>query len=418
MMKISILTTGTRGDTQPYIALGKELKELGHEVKVAAFENYKGLVEGHGLNFHPIEGDISKISKEMAKSSIESDSPIKFFTSFRKMRPYIKDKQIAMQRDLFEACKEAEAIIYHPGAAIGEFAGEHFSVPTILATPFPMAPSKEYPALIFYHMRWGKSANLLTHKLFEKGFWMMVKSPIGQYWKEQFGELPKNFVNPYTKEATAHHTSVMSMSQHVFPQSNEQTKGLGYWFLDEDLSSWQPPQDLVSFIESGKPPVYVGFGSIYDENAAETTKLVLESLRNAGKRGIIGMGWNTMEGMEEYEDMYFIESIPHTWLFPKMAGVIHHGGAGTTAAAFRTGVPSVVVPHGNDQFAWGKRTEELGVGSSPIPRKKLTVDNLTEGINKMLEMEIVENAIELGKKLQRENGARDTAHYIDSFLNT
>lgn len=125
-----------------------------------------------------------------------------------------------------------------------------------------------------------------------------------------------------------------------------------------------------------------------------------------------------MEGMEEYEDMYFIESIPHTWLFPKMAGVIHHGGAGTTAAAFRAGVPSVVVPHGNDQFAWGKRTEELGVGSSPIPRKKLTVDNLTEGINKMLEMEIVENAFELGKKLQRENGARDTAHYIDSFLNT
>jgi sterol 3beta-glucosyltransferase len=126
-MKITILTTCTRGDTQPYISLGEELEKLGHEVKLAAFENFQELVKSHDLNFHPIRGDISKISAEIAKSSIDSDNPIKFFTSFRKMKPYIKDKQMGMQQDLFEACEGAEAINYHPGAAIGQFAGEYWS---------------------------------------------------------------------------------------------------------------------------------------------------------------------------------------------------------------------------------------------------------------------------------------------------
>ncbi|KZE67557.1 hypothetical protein AWM68_19025 [Fictibacillus phosphorivorans] len=416
-MNISLLTTGTRGDTQPYIALGKELKKLGHAVKIAAFENYQGLVEDHGLDFHPIKGDISKIVGEMSKSSIESDNPLKFFTSFRKMKPYIKDKQMGMQSDLFDACEEADAIIYHPGAAIGQFAGEYFGVPTVLATPFPMAATKNYPALIFYRVRLGKMANLLTHKLFEKGFWLTVKSPIGEFWKERFGMLPKHFNNPYLKETTRFHTSVMSMSQHVFPQSNEETKCLGYWFLKEDLTDWEPPKELVSFIESGKPPIYVGFGSIYDENANETAKLVVEALRKTGHRGILGMGWNRVDDIEDFKDMYFIDNIPHTWLFQRTAGVIHHGGAGTTAATYYSGVPSVVVPHGNDQFAWGKRTEELGVGSAPIPRKELTVEKLMDGILRMQQESVVEKARELGNRLQKENGARDTALYIHTFLN-
>ncbi|WP_374055890.1 glycosyltransferase [Rossellomorea sp. FM04394] len=415
-MKISLLTTGTRGDTQPYIALGKELKNLGHEVKLAAFENYGELVEQHGLHFHPIKGDIAKISREMAKSSIESDNPIKFFSSFQKMKPYIKDKQLGMQTDLFEACEGADAIIYHPGAAIGQFAGEHSGVPTILASPFPMAPTKEYPALIFYQLRWGKTVNLLTHKLFEKGFWLTIKPSIAAFWKERFGGLPLHFSNPFGRESTTDHTSVMSMSPCVFPQPKAGMKSLGYWFLDEDLSEWTPPRDLVDFMDKGDAPVYVGFGSIYDERAETTTKLVVEALRKSGKRGIIGTGWNQVEDKEGYEDMYFIESIPHTWLFPKMAGVIHHGGAGTTASAFRAGVPSVVIPHGNDQFAWGKRTEELGVGPAPIPRKKMTVENLSRAILSMQQESMKETALELGRQLQQENGAGETARYIHHFL--
>ncbi|MCA1012041.1 glycosyltransferase [Halobacillus halophilus] len=415
-MRISILTTGTRGDTQPFIALGKELKSLGHEVKLAGFENYQQLVERHELNFHPIKGDISEISKEMAKSSIKSDNPIQFFTSFRKMKPYIKDKQMGMQEDLYEACVDAEAIIYHPGAAIGQFVGELKGIPTILASPFPMGPTEEYPALIFYQMQFGKKFNLFTHKLFEKGFWMTVKPSVRQYWKRQFDTLPESFQNPFSKEQTKDHLALASVSRHVFQEPKKNIRWFGYWFLDEDLSSWNPPEDLQNFLSEGPPPVYVGFGSIYDDQALETTELVIDALRKAGQRGILATGWNSTEDIEETENMYFIESVPHSWLFPKLSGVVHHGGAGTTAAAFRAGIPSFVIPHGNDQYAWGKRTEELGVGPSPVPRKKLTVENLAEGIREMQGEGIKSNAYTLGKNIQLENGAGDAARYIDSFL--
>lgn len=415
-MRISILTTGTRGDTQPYIALGKELKKLGHQVKIVGFVNYEELVTRHGLDFHPLKEDIAKISKEMAKRSIESNTPIKFFTSFQKMKPYIKDKQLGVQRDLFEGCEGADAIIYHPGAAIGQFAGEYYGVPTILASPFPMVPTKDYPALIFYKYRWGKIANLLTHHIFEKGFWLTVKSPIASFWKERFGKLPERFMNPYGRKTSKKHTSVMSLSPYVFPSSPNGTKAFGSWFLNEDLSEWAPPEGLENFIERGEAPIYVGFGSVYEEDADETIKIVIQALRKSGKRGIIGMGWNQFSNKEAYEDMYFIESVPHTWLFPKMAGVIHHGGAGTTAATFQSGVPSVVIPHGNDQFAWGKRTEELGVGTAPIPREKVTVEKLASAVSQMLQPAMIEKARRLGKQLQKENGARETAQYLHRFL--
>ncbi|MQR94451.1 glycosyltransferase [Fictibacillus phosphorivorans] len=255
-MKITLLTTGTRGDTQPYIALGVEFKKLGHSVKLAGFENYRQLVEHHHLEFHPIKGDLEKVMKEMADASIESDGPLKFFTSFKKMKPIIKDKQLGMQRDLFEACEGADAIIYHPGAAIGHFAGAHFGVPTVLATPFPMAATKEYPALIFYRTRWGRVTNFLSHKAFEFGFWRTVKGSIADFWKDRFGTLPSNFKNPYNEFGRGEHASIVSLSPHVFPVSHTHTKCYGYWFLEEDMKEWEPPRELVAFIEEGPPPIY------------------------------------------------------------------------------------------------------------------------------------------------------------------
>ncbi|WP_158290367.1 glycosyltransferase [Halobacillus salinus] len=413
-MNITILTTGSRGDTQPFIALGKELKTLGHEVTITAFENYRELVDQHGLGFSPIQGDISAITKEMAKLSIKSKNPVQFFTSFRKMKPLLAEKQVTMQADLFAACERADAILYHPGAAIGHFIGKEKGIPAILASPFPMGETEEYPSLIFYKMQFGKTLNRLTNKWFEKGFWMTVKTPIRTYWKQRFGQEPAGFKSPYSKRD---YPMVTSVSQHVFPQADDESASFGYWFLDEDLTNWQPPQPLQAFLENGKQPVYIGFGSTYDDQAIETTEMMIEALRRTGQRGILATGWNEeRESVSHSDDIFFTDSIPHTWLFPKLAGVVHHGGAGTTAATFRSGVPGLVIPHGNDQFAWGKRTEELGVGPSPIPKEKLTTDKLEHGIRQMLTPAIQQKADQLGSRLQQENGARDTALYLQEIL--
>jgi sterol 3beta-glucosyltransferase len=415
-MIITILTTGSRGDTQPYLALGLALKNAGHSVRIAAFENYKEFVESFGFEFHPIRGDVSKAAlSENARGARTADNPLKLLLSFNKLQSLVFD----LQQDFFNACLGADAVVYHPGAAIGYYAAQHLRIPSILATPFPMTPTREYPALIFYDsIRLGKSYNYITHKIFEQIMWLASRSPIKQFWKQEFGSLPPDFGSPFSRQNAPCSPTIISCSDHVFPRPPdwpEYVYNTGYWFLDDE-AGWQPPTELLDFLERGLPPVYVGFGSIGDPAlAGQTTELVIAALKRSGKRGVLATGWNGLSKIDCLpEDMFILESAPHAWLFPRMAAVVHHGGAGTTAAGLRAGIPSVIIPASNDQFAWGRRVYELGAGSKPIPRKKLSTEILSEAINFTLKSEIVAASEALGNKIQTETGAQNAAKIIIS----
>jgi sterol 3beta-glucosyltransferase len=416
-MVITILTTGSRGDTQPYIALGIALKKAGHLVRIAAFENYEVFVKSYGLEYLPIKGDVSKIvTSDIGKDASKADNPFKLLMSFNKLQTYVFD----LQKDFYSACQGSDAIVYHPGAPIGYFAAQHLNIPSILATPFPMTPTKEYPSLIFYDsIRLGRGFNLLTHKLFEKIMWFASSSPIKQFWKKEFGKVPEDFGCPFGKQNTKTLPTVISCSNFVFPRPkdwSEYVTSTGYWFLDE-ASDWKPSNNLLEFFHKGKPPVYFGFGSMGDAAslADQTTEVVIKALKRSGQRGIFATGLNGMSRIENIpEEIFILDSAPHSWLFPQVAAVVHHGGAGTTAAGLRAGVPSIIIPYSNDQFAWGRRVFELGVGSKPIPRKKLTAENLSDAINFVLTGKITAASKELGSKIQSENGAETAAKIINN----
>jgi sterol 3beta-glucosyltransferase len=414
-MLITILAAGSRGDTQPYLALGMALKKTGHTVRVATFENYADFVKGCGLEFYPIRGDVSLVVANESGAK-KADNPLKVFLSFNKLKSYLFD----LQKDFFEACAGSDVVVYHPGAAIGYFAAQNLKVPSVLALPFPMTPTREYPALLFYDMpRLGRGFNLLTHKILEQIMWSAAGGPVRQFLKTEFGNVPAGFGCPYPKQTRRDLPTVVSCSNFVFPETQdwpEHVHHTGYWFLDEE-AGWTPPADLLDFLRNGPPPVYVGFGSVGDAaQAARTTDLVLAALKRAGQRGILATGWDGMSKLENLPEEFFIlESAPHSWLFPRMAAVVHHGGAGTTAAGLRAGVPSIIIPHSNDQFAWGRRVHELGVGSN-IRRKNLTAEKLSDAITFALAEEIKETAKDLGRKIQSENGAEAAAKIIMNCL--
>jgi sterol 3beta-glucosyltransferase len=326
-----------------------------------------------------------------------------------------------LQKDFFHACIGSDAIVYHPGAPIGYFVAQYLKIPSILALPFPMTPTKAYPALIFYHtIRMGRGFNLMTHQIFEKIMWFASSSPIKQFWKKEFGHAPENFACPYPKQNTKINPTIVSCSNYVFPRPNDWSENVhntGYWFL-HDEADWRPSSDLLDFIQKGTPPVYVGFGSVVDPTLAiQTTELVIDALKRSGQRGILATGWIGMSKIDKIpEGILMLESAPHSWLFPRMAAVVHHGGAGTTAAGLRAGVPSIIIPYGNDQFAWGQRVYKLGVGSKPIPRKKLTAEKLSDAIHFVLTKEIQDAAEDLGIKIQSENGAETAANIITDCL--
>jgi sterol 3beta-glucosyltransferase len=414
-VKITLLTAGTRGDTQPYVALGVALRAAGHTATVAAPAEFEQWIRSHGLAFAATDGASPDImSSAVVQQAMRADNPVKVLLSFHKLKKLV----IGMQAQLYDACVGAELIVFHPGAVIGAQAARQMGIPAVLATPFPMSATAAYPALVFYRgRRWGARLNRLSHRLFQQIMAVASGSPVKSFWKTRFGVAPPIAGNPFRAAASRRNPTLVGVSRHVFAEPEDwpaHTHGTGYWFLDTP-PGWQAPPQLNAFLDAGAPPVYVGFGSVGSPaEAAAVGRLVIEALTRCGQRGLLASGWGGVVAADLPENFYLIDAAPHDWLFPRMSAVVHHGGAGTTAAAFRAGVPSVIVPHGNDQFAWAQRAFELGVAPKPIPRKQLDVGRLATAITRTLAADVVEAARALGLRVRAENGVADAVALIEA----
>ncbi len=412
---ITILCSGSRGDFQPYIALAQQLKKLGKDVRIAASKSFEGFIRGYGIDVFPVEADIEtlNVDPKLLKAAGSADNPLKMLLAFNKMKEY----GIYMVNDYYSACDGSELIIYHPGCTIGYFAAQKFGVPSVLASPFPMHKTKEYLSVVMY----GKTkSNVLTNKIsyamIQGMLWMASKDSVKGFWKKRFGKAPDNFGCPFERHTDKKHPAIVSCSNYVFkrPQDwNENIYQNGYWFVEEP-SEYRPSDELAAFLDACDKPVYIGFGSMTSlEKHDGLAEIAVEALIISGKRGIIcGMG--RPENLPE--NIIAIDGAPHTWLFERVSAVCHHGGAGTTAAGFKAGVPSIIIPFSNDQFAWAHRAYDLGVGSKPIPKKELSAEKLADAIRNALTDEIVANADNLGKKIASENGAMACAEIIVKSL--
>jgi sterol 3beta-glucosyltransferase len=416
---ITILSAGTRGDTQPYIALALELKKIGYDIRIAAGKSFAAFIKGYGVEVMPIYSDISSIDvdSKVIRKAMKADNPLKLLLSFNKMKKYA----VLMQEDFYDACDNSELIIYHPGASIGYFAARKLGIPSVMATPFPLNKTREYPSVILYgKIKPGKTINLLSYSILQAALWLASKSAIKAFWKQKFKELPRSLHCPFELQTTKSLPTICNCSNFVFPRPTDWDENIhqeGYWFLEEGIP-YTPSKDLADFLSSGDAPVYVGFGSAFvSEQSVEITHKVIEALRKSGKRGVLATGMNGMHKMETLPDtIYMLDNIPHSWLFKHVCMVVHHGGAGTTAAGLKAGVPTIVIPFGNDQLAWGQRVYDLGVGSRPIPIGRLTADKLADAITFALREDITLNAQRLGKRIATENGAMKAATVIKNCI--
>lgn len=408
---ITILCSGSRGDFQPYIALAIELKKLGKDVRIVGMRSFESFVRSHGIDYYPIQADFESLNvdKQMIKEAQSADNPIKMLRTFNKMKKY----GAFVTEEYYSACEGSELIVYHPGCTIGYFASEKFGIPSVLASPFPMHKTKEITSVIMYgRVKASPIVNAMSYSMLQGMLWLASKDSVKGFWKKKFGKLPDNFGCPFERTKDEKHPAVISCSNFVFQRPkdwNEHIHQSGYWFVKE-TSEYICSIELSNFLNSGDKPIYIGFGSVFNEDEKDRLyKIVLDALDKSGKRGIIcGMG----EIQNLPENIFIIDTIPHSWLFDKVSAVCHHGGAGTTAAGFKAGVPSIIIPFSNDQFAWANRAYDLGVGSKPISRKNLTPNNLATAIDYALQDEIVSNAKALADNIASENGARDCAKVI------
>ena len=386
-MKIFIITVGSRGDVQPYVALGKGLKGAGHHVTICTCSSFESFIKDHGLDYGYMNNDFIKlVDSEAGREAIEGGD--KFFGLLKSMFTLLKEAKTLnreMLKDSWKAAQAAEPdiVIFHPKALAGSHIAEKLKVPAVMAVPVPViVPTAEFAALGFPDMKLGNWYNRLSYAVLHKGY-HSYDDVVNEFRKDllKLGKLPKS--TPPIQMANGRPIPVLhSYSELVWPRPADwpDTAHItGYWFLDQ-REDWKPTPELAAFLDSGEAPVYVGFGSMAGRNPQKITGIVVEALQKANVRGIIATGWGGLDASDLPENLIKIGSAPHEWLFPRVSAVVHHGGAGTTAAGLRAGRPTVVCPFMIDQPYWGDRVHSLGVGSKPIPQKKLTADKLAQAI--------------------------------------
>jgi UDP:flavonoid glycosyltransferase YjiC (YdhE family) len=415
-MKIVITSHGTRGDVQPYLALAVGLQQAGHQVTLATSYNYTDWIQSYGVQTHPTAFSMQEFTQRPeARAVMKSGN---FIRGARLMRDMMRQNSEA-QAAVWEAIETAEFVIQSPTSSGVLEALSQRGLPGLFALPLPFAPTRAFPSF-FMPVRFslGGGSNYLTHVLMHRVLWSAMGEPMTNPLRKKLGLPTWHSYGELMAQGRRLGTPwLYGFSAHVIPKPadwDEHQHVVGYWFLDSQ-PGWSPPADLMHFLESGPPPVYVGFGSMGYDDPEGQTRLALRALELSGQRGVLLTGWGGLTRQSTPPNVFFVDNVPHAWLFPRMAAVIHHGGAGTTAAGLRAGVPNIITPVApSDQVAWADRVVQLGVGPRASSIKNLTAEKLAAAIQTAVSDNAMRaRAAALGEKIRTENGVARAVEIIE-----
>ena len=418
-MRIDILAIGSQGDVQPYVALGLGLRAAGYDVRMVTLGGFEKLVGGHGLPHLTIGGSPREIANtDAGRAWVEKrKSAGGFLRGFVRLAESLIEAGMA---GYWNAGQDAEALIVSPmGLLIGGHIAERLCVPMVQAPLVPpILPTRyDWDGRRTARTAFRAGLNVAIDSAFHFLMWNKLRGVTNAARRQVLGLPPL----PFTEPLGAHRRRFLMLAGYSpavvrrLPDWDSRVHVTGYWFLD-DFAAWVPPADLLDFLASGPPPVFVGFGSTPFPNPEATSQLVVQALTRAGQRGVVVSGGSGLATGRLSDNVLGVDSIPHGWLFPRLAAAVHHGGAGVTGAALRAGLPSVVVPVFADQPFWGNRVFQLGAGPRPIPAKNLTADNLTVAIQAAAGKEMRRAAAALGEQIRKEDGVARALEVLEKNL--
>lgn len=374
-LRITCLTIGSRGDVQPYIALCKGLIAEGHKPTIATHAEFEPWVRKHGINFKSVGGDPAELMRICVENGLFTYSFLKEASA--RFRGWIDE----LLSSAWKACQDADILIESPSAMAGIHIAEALGIPYFRAFTMPWTRTRAYPhAFAVPDHKIGGAYNYFSYVMFDNVFWKAIAGQVNRWRKKELGLRGTNLDKMQPNKVPF----LYNLSPHVVVPPldySDWVRVTGYWFLDEG-SDWTPPEELTGFIAKArseeKKIVYIGFGSIVVSDPAALTRTVVDSVLKAGVYCILSKGWSDRLGdpaavkteVPLPPEIYQIKSAPHDWLFAQIDAAVHHGGAGTTGASLRAGLPTIVKPFFGDQFFFGSRVEDLGVG---ICLKKLNV---------------------------------------------
>jgi len=411
-MKIVIFTIGTQGDARPFVGFGQRLQSQGHEVVIATAERHEALIVGGGLKHAAIRSDFADM---MAREHAAMDAGNQIRLG-RQMAQALCEWMPTWVAQGMEATQDADLIMGSgSGTALGGSLAEKRGIPFAQTQFMPLTPSRSIPPLWpSPRFKLPGALNLaLTHTT-RTLVWRLLSAPTA-IMRQELGLKPFPWHGPWSpRVAFAERRYLLyAFSKYLQPQPtdwpSETIAVTGNWFYDQ-AKDWNPPAALEQFLQSGPKPIYVGFGSMLSGDPKAFTRTVLEGIRQSGQRAIVATGWGALDREAEsaQDNVLFIDGAPHDWLFPRVAMAVHHGGAGTVAAAARAGLAQVIIPFVADQFFWSWRLKTIGVSPVMLNRKTLTPTSLATAIQQALTSNTATVAARLAPLIEAENGI-DTA---------
>ncbi|KAJ3788352.1 glycosyltransferase family 1 protein [Lentinula aff. detonsa] len=416
-MHFVCLTIGSRGDVQPYIALGVGLKKENHRVTIVTHEEYRGWIEGFGLEFKQAGGDPGALMKLSVENKMFS--PEFFKESLANFRPWLDQLLV----DAWESCQGADVLLESPSAMAGVHIAEALHIPYFRTFTMPWTKTSEFPHAFLSPPVDSPTFNSASYVLFNNVMWAATSGQINR-WRRNTLKIGNTDMGHLMQSKIVF---IYNFSQAVVPKPLDWGDPIsisGYWFLDNPDLDWEPPESLIAWMEKaradGKPIVYIGFGSITVPNPNRVTLRIIEAVLKSDVRAIISKGWSARmsktDGKEPVipPECYQLDKIPHDWLFPQVDAALHHGGAGTTGASLRAGIPTLIKPWFGDQFFWASRVQKLGAG---MKVSSLRVNELADALTKATTSRIMkEKAMLVGEKIRAENGVRTAIRTIYTYI--
>lgn len=416
---IIIFTIGTMGDVRPCVALGRGMHQAGYRVRIATSSNFADLVTECGLEFSPLTGDF--------QAMLEADRTIADQgMDLRAMARIFRDRYAMWAKNWvaegLAASDDAGLLIgVSNSTLLAKALSDALALPFAIARLQPLTPSRLMPPMVLSGAgrRLPGLLSVGAHHLLYQLIWSVMRPAINEIVRPQLQLKPYPRRGPYLFSNEIHGAKVINgFSRRILPRPADwpdTSQVVGYWFLDSP--DWKASPALTEFLAAGPKPIYAGFGSMVGGQAGTFTETVLEAAKRSGQRIVIAMGWGGLEGLEgpAGDNAFFIRQAPHDFLFARVAAAIHHGGAGTTAAAARAGIPSVIIPFYGDQPFWARSLASRGVAPPALDRKSLNATALSLAISESLRPTMVESAAALGESIRAEDGVAEALKWLSAW---
>ncbi len=414
-MKVCVFTLGSRGDVQPYVALGQALIKSGHEAVICTGGSFRAFIEEHGVSFVETDSDLMALAQTSAGKAV-LEHPILHFRQAMELSQNVINPSYRKTLDtFFAAAADADCIIYHPKALGAVDIALYYDIPCVSMPPVPITwPITEFPNLALTTRNLGPTLNRMSYQINAKAEYSQI-SLINDFREKTLHQKPRK-AGVYAFHDGIHEIPVVyPVSPALFPDVNSWNGHVflpGFFFLEKTGEAL--PEKCKSFIAAGEKPVAVTFSSIPLANPERFLANLRSALERTDNRAVLLTGNSGME-CEGDDRICVFKAVSHQLLFSCVKGVIHHGGVGTMAAALRAGIPQLIMPFSVDQPFWAARLQYLEMGIHSLREKEASAEKLVASLREMENTRYMEKASAFSQIIRVENGTEAAVRYIEAL---